>query len=213
VTRVVLIRHGQTRWNRVERIRGQVDIPLDDVGMAQAEATGRRVAEEWKPAAVYSSPLRRAVQTAQPLARLLGQKVQLEEGFNDLNFGEWQGLSPQEVKERWPGLAETWLTAPHLVAFPEGESLDLVRKRSGAALHKLIDRHEGRTIALVGHNALNRVMLCYILGIHDANYWRVEQCTCAVNVFRWRDGIFYIESLNDTCHLRPLQPSTAERAM
>lgn len=213
MTRVVLIRHGQTKWNEVERIRGQVDIPLDEVGVAQAEATGRRVAEEWKPAAVYSSPLRRAVQTAQPLARLLGQKVQLEEGLNDLNFGQWQGLSPQEVKERWPGLAETWLSAPHLVAFPEGESLDLVRKRSSAALRKLVDRHEGQTIALIGHTALNRVILCHVLGIDDANYWRIGQHTCAVNVFRWRDGIFYIESLNDTGHLRALQSSTADPSM
>ena len=67
MTRIVLIRHGQTAWNKVERIRGQVDVPLDEVGLAQAEATAKRVANEWQPVAVYCSPLGRAVQTAQPI--------------------------------------------------------------------------------------------------------------------------------------------------
>ncbi len=202
MTRIILIRHGQTLWNQVERVRGQVDIPLDDVGLAQAEVTARRVAEEWQPVAVYSSPLRRAVQTAQPLATMLGVEVQTDPGFNDMSFGEWQGLSPQEVTQRWPELASAWLQVPHRVTFPDGESLDEVKDRSTAALQRVMDRHLDTTIAIFGHTVLNRVLLCAVLGIDNSNYWRIGQHTCAINVFEWRDGAFYIEALNDACHLQ-----------
>jgi broad specificity phosphatase PhoE len=124
-----------------------------------------------------------------------------------MNFGKWQGLSSQEVKERWPELARTWLTAPHRVTFPGGESLDVVKDRTAAALLKLIRQHEAETIAIVGHTVVNRVLLCFVLGIDNSNYWRIGQDTCAINVFDWNDGLFFIESLNDTCHLR--QPSVA----
>lgn len=201
MTRTILIRHGQTAWNKVERVRGQVDIPLDEVGLAQAEAAARRVTEQWQPAAVYSSPLRRAVQTAQPLARLLGQDVQAEPGLNDMDFGQWQGLSSHEVEERWPELAHTWLKAPHRVTFPEGESLEVVKERTAAVLQRLIRQHTGETIAIVGHTVVNRVLLCFVLGIDNSNYWRIGQDTCAINVFECNDGLFFIESLNDTCHL------------
>jgi broad specificity phosphatase PhoE len=211
MTRIILIRHGQTLWNQLERVRGQVDIPLDKVGLAQAEATARRVAEEWKPAVVYSSPLQRAVQTAQCIATMLGVEVRKDPDLNDINFGQWQGLSPQEVLERWPELASTWLRAPHLVAFPDGESLDAVKVRSTAALQRAMERHLEETVAIVGHTALNRVLLCAVVGIDNSNYWRIEQHTCAINVFEWRDGIFYIEALNDTCHLKSL-PSSQGKA-
>jgi broad specificity phosphatase PhoE len=207
MTRIILIRHGQTLWNQAERIRGQVDIPLDEVGLAQADVTAKRVAEKWEPAAVYSSPLRRAVQTAQPIATMLGVEVWPDPGFNDISFGQWQGLSPQEVTQRWPELASVWLQEPHMVTFPDGESLDVVRDRSAVALQRVIKRHPGRTTAIVGHTALNRVLLCTVLGIDNSNYWRIGQDTCAINVFEWREGVFYIEALNDTCHLQTLLSS------
>ncbi len=207
---IILIRHGQTLWNQVERVRGQVDIALDEVGLAQAAVTARRVAQRWRPVAVYSSPLRRAVQTAQPIAAMLGVQVQTDPGFNDMNFGQWQGLSPQEVNQRWPELASTWLQAPHLVTFPDGESLDEVKDRSTAALQRVMERHPDEIIAIVGHTVLNRVLLCTVLGIDNSNYWRIGQDTCAINVFEWRDGVFYIEALNDTCHLQGLLSSQSE---
>jgi len=202
MTRIILIRHGQTAWNKVERIRGQVEIPLDETGLVQAEATARRVVAEWQPLAVYCSPLQRAVQTAQPIARRLGLGIQPVPGLNDMDFGQWQGLSPEEVKARWPDLARAWLRAPHTVTFPGGESLDQVKERSMAALHQIIARHAEEEVAIVGHTVVNRVLLCAVLGLDNSNYWRIGQETCAINVFKWRKGIFFIESINDTCHLR-----------
>ncbi len=208
MTRVILIRHGQTAWNKEERVRGQVEVPLDAMGMAQAEATAERVLKDFRPVAVYCSPLQRAVQTAEPIARRLGLEVQPVANLNDMNFGHWQGLSPDEVSQRWPEMARAWLKAPHTVNFPGGESLDVVKERSMTSLHQLIERHSDEELVIVGHTVVNRVLLCAVIGLDNSNYWRIGQNTCAINVFTWRRGTFFVEALNDTCHLRGL--STAE---
>ncbi|MGC8787600.1 MAG: histidine phosphatase family protein [Anaerolineae bacterium] len=202
MTRIILVRHGQTAWNQTERIRGQVDIPLDEVGLAQAEATATRVADEWEPAAIYSSPLLRAVQTAQAIARKCNLDVQIVEGMNDMNFGQWQGVPYDEVERRWPELVHAWLRAPHTVTFPDGENLAIVRQRAMAALNQLIERHPNDEIVIVAHTVVNRVLLCAVLGLENSEYWRIGQDTCAINVIEWRKGKFFIHSLNDTCHLR-----------
>jgi len=204
MTRIILVRHGQTAWNKVERIRGQVDITLDETGLAQAEATARRVAEDWQPCAVYSSPLRRAIQTANAIAQQLGQEVRPEPGLLDISFGEWQGLTPDEVADRWPAVAVAWQKAPDTVRFPGGESLDDVKQRGMAAVRALIERHTGEEIVAVGHTVVNRVIMCAVLGLDNADHWRIGQNTCAINVFRWQDGVYYVETMNDTCHLRQL---------
>jgi broad specificity phosphatase PhoE len=202
MTRIILIRHGQTAWNKEERIRGQVEVPLDATGLAQAEQTAERVVREWRPVAVYCSPLQRAVQTAQAVARRLDLAVQPTAGFNDMHFGEWQGLAPAEVLRRWPDLAQAWLQSPDTITFPGGESLDGLRERSMAALRVIIARHPQDEVVVVGHTVVNRVVLMAVLGLDNSHYWRIGQDTCAINLFRWENPQFYVDSLNDTCHLR-----------
>jgi probable phosphoglycerate mutase len=85
MTRMILVRHGQTEWNRVERFRGRADVPLNEVGRAQAEATGWRVAAEWQPDAIYSSPLSRSVTTAEAIAKHFGLEVQVHTGLADID--------------------------------------------------------------------------------------------------------------------------------
>ncbi len=99
MTQIILVRHGQTEWNRVERFRGRANLDLNEVGIRQAEATAERVAR-WTVAAIYSSPLPRAKTTAQILARRLGLEVELLPGLIDIDYGQWQGLSPDEAAVR-----------------------------------------------------------------------------------------------------------------
>jgi phosphoserine phosphatase len=202
MTQLILVRHGQTTWNKVERVRGQVEIPLDDVGLAQAEATGKRIAHQWHPTSVYCSPLVRAVQTAQAIAQRCGLQPNSVDGLNDLSFGQWQGLSPAEIQARWPEMARSWLSAPHTVNFPGGESLDILRDRAMAAVKHIVQTHGQQDVVLVAHTVVNRVILLAMLGLDNSHYWHIGQDTCAINVIRWDAGAFYIESLNDTCHLR-----------
>jgi probable phosphoglycerate mutase len=202
MTRFILVRHGQTEWNRVERFRGRADVPLNVVGLEQAAATGRRIAAEWRPTAVYCSPLGRARQTAEAIAVHFGLPVQPHLGLYDIHFGQWQGLTPDEARARWPGLVDAWYTAPQTVQIPGGESLAELRTRAMAAVNELAGRHTGQTVVLVGHTVINRVILLGVLGLGNDRFWRLAQDTCAINVFEATDGDFTMLSLNDTCHLR-----------
>ena len=205
MTRIVLVRHGQTVWNREHRFRGQTDVELDEFGLKQAEATGRYLAARWPVVAVYASPLRRTVQTAESVARAQGLTVHPLEGLLDISFGEWQGQLGSEVARRYPDLYRAWLEAPHTVHFPGGEGLDDVRDRVVAALDEVVARHAGQAVVLVSHTVVNRVLLCAVLGWGNDRFWRLRQDTCAVNVFDVEEnGAFTIGLLNDTCHLQEL---------
>ena len=201
MTRFVLVRHGQTAWNQVERFRGRADLPLDETGLAQAAATGRRIAHEWPPAAVYTSPMPRAVQTGQAIAESLGLAIQRHNGLQDIDFGEWQGLTPDEARLRWPEMVATWYRAPHTARPSGGETLADLRSRAVAMLDELCARHAGQTVVMVGHTVINRVILLAVLGLGNEHFWRLAQDTCAINVFEREDGVYYLIKLNDTCHL------------
>jgi broad specificity phosphatase PhoE len=204
MTRFILVRHGQTIWNQQERFRGLSDVPLDEVGLAQAEATGRRLAKDVQPAAVYSSVVWRARQTAEAIARPHGLAVQLLPGIADIDFGLLQGLTVQEATVRWPAVVESWMISPHHTRFPEGERLGALRERAASTLAQLGARHPNDAIILVGHTVINRVILLYVMGLGNERFWRLSQSTCAINVFDSQDGEFTMVSLNDTCHLNGL---------
>ncbi len=198
----ILVRHGQTEWNLVERFRGRADVPLDKTGLAQAEAAGRRVAAQWSPAAVYTSPLSRAVQTAEVIARHYNLPVQAHPGLVDIDYGEWQGLSPEEARQRWPEQVDNWYRHPEQALIPNGESLADVRRRAMQTVKELAEKHSAETIVLVGHTVINRVILLGVLGLNDERFWQLKQDTGAINVFAAEQGDFVLVSLNDTCHLR-----------
>jgi probable phosphoglycerate mutase len=130
---VLLIRHGETEWNRVERFRGRADVELNATGLAQAVAVARRLRSEGSADAVYSSPLQRGWQTAEPIAAAFGLQVQPLDGLLDIDYGQWQGLSPAEAASRYPDVFALWLNAPDRAAIPGGETLGQVRSRSVAA--------------------------------------------------------------------------------
>jgi len=202
-TRFVLVRHGQTAWNREPRFRGREDLPLDATGMQQAQAAAEAIARRYHPAAIYSSPLIRTRQTAAEIAKATGLDVRIEEGLIDIDYGEWQGLAPEEVTARYGTLYEAWRERPQFVAIlPGGENLVEVRARVWTTVNALRNRHLGQTIVLVGHQAINKVLLCAVLGLGEGAFWSVAQDTACINVFSWTGTRFVMELLNDTCHLQ-----------
>ena len=201
MTRLVVVRHGRTEWNRVERFRGRADIKLDEVGIKQAEAAAARIAE-WQVLAVYSSPLRRALTTAEILAHPLGLEVKLLPGIIDIDYGEWQGLSPAEAAAKDGGLYSKWLESPHKVKFPGGESLAEVRERAASAVDGLIAQHPKETVVLVSHKVVCQILILSLLGLDNSHFWQITQDVCAVNLFEVRGGVPSALSLNDTCHLK-----------
>lgn len=204
MTRLVVVRHGRTEWNRVERFRGRVDIDLDEVGIKQAEAAAERIAK-LQAAAVYSSPLRRAMTTAEIIARRSNLEAKLLPGLIDIDFGDWQGLSPDEVAARNNELYSKWLGSPHLVEFPGGESLAMVRERASSAVDSLITQHPAETVILVSHKVVCQVLVLILLGLDNSHFWEITQDVCAINLFEVRNGVPSALFLNDTCHLKDVE--------
>jgi broad specificity phosphatase PhoE len=203
VTRLIIVRHGRTEWNRVERFRGRADIGLDEVGKKQAETVAKRV-KEWPVSAIYSSPLCRALATAKIIAGPLGLTVQLIPGIVDIDYGAWQGLSTEDVVAKDGHLYSQWIESPHKVKFPGGESFAEVRERASTAVDNLIIQHSKETVVLVSHKVICQMLILSLLGLDSSHFWQITQDVCAMNLFEVRGGIPSALFLNDTCHLEGL---------
>jgi len=201
VVTVILVRHGETEWNRREIFRGRADVKLNRRGRDQARALSLAL-EERDLGAVYSSPLSRAVETAEAVAEPHGMPTEIEDGFVDFDYGLWQGLPHAEVRQRYPRMHRDWVERPHTVRMEGGESLRMVRRRAMQALMRVVDKHQDETVAIVAHRVVNKVVLCAVLELDNSHFWRIQQDTCALNVFQWSHGRFVIRLLNDTCHLK-----------
>ncbi len=208
---IMLVRHGETDWNREEIFRGRIDVPLNKNGREQAKALAEAT-RMFHIDAVYSSPLSRSMETAKCVAKAHDLDVRDRNvppmglgsapGFIDLHYGEWQGLKHQEVKERFPELYLTWHESPHLTQFPSGESLDDVWQRSLKNLEKIAAAHEDQTVLIASHRVVNKVLLCGIMGLDNSHFWRIRQGNCCLNIFECSEGEYTLCLLNDTCHLR-----------
>ena len=207
VTRVYLARHGRTAWNREEIFRGRIDVPLDELGRRQAHALGQALAHAGI-GVVVSSPLSRALETARIACSCWDSHgPRPYPAFTDLSFGEWEGLSRQQVEEHYPELYRKWATDPASVTFPGGESLALVEERAWPALQGLAETYAGETILVVTHRVVCKVLLGRALGAGLGAFWRIRQDTACLNLLEWRGDRVEVVRMNDTCHLRPLEES------
>ena len=203
MTSIYLIRHGQTAWNKEEIFRGRTDVPLNAIGMREAELAGEYLKDK-EIHVIYSSPLSRAWQTAQKIAQFHNLEVQPLNGIIDMSFGRWEGHSLQEIQKNDGELYRQWREEPHRVRIPDGESLDEVRIRTMAALEEMIQLHPEKTLVLVSHRVITKVLICGILGIDNSHFWQIGQDTTAINLIQHRNGKYILSLMNETCHLKPL---------
>ncbi|MBI4744183.1 MAG: histidine phosphatase family protein [Actinobacteria bacterium] len=214
MTRIILVRHGETDWNKEQKFQGRIDVELNEAGKIQADILAERL-KGLKIDYIYSSPLSRALVTAKKIAEHHNLEVEIVEDFTEIEHGEWEGLHLLEVKERYGDLYNKWLTSPHDLKMPKGESLRDVRKRSVRALNKIIAAHPDDTVLIAAHDAINKVLICYALDMDNCHFWQIKQGNSAINILEY-DEIskrFTITLLNDTCHLGGVLDSTAEGAM
>jgi broad specificity phosphatase PhoE len=203
MTKVYLVRHGQTAWNVGEVFRGRADIPLDETGKKEARLAGEAL-KDANLHAVYTSPLSRSMETAENIAKFHNLSVTPLNAIIDINYGEWEGMSRQDVEEKYPDLYRLWVEEPHNVRFPKGESLEEVRSRTMAALDELVSTHEGENILLVAHRVTNKVICCAVLGLDNINFWRIQQDTACTDLFNYSKGQWIISYLNQTSYLKVL---------
>jgi probable phosphoglycerate mutase len=200
-TEILLIRHGHVPWLEPVRFRGRADLKLSDRGIAQAEATARRIATRWRPSAVYASPLSRTLRTAQIIAEPLRLPVEPLADLIDIDYGEWQGLTAEEAKVRWPAELACWSRRPDLVQLPGGETLQDVLVRAARALREVVRRHPDQRVVLVGHDSVNRVILLHALELPLARYWQLGQEPCAINRIAASAEGLLVHAMNETGHL------------
>jgi broad specificity phosphatase PhoE len=199
-TRFILIRHGQTEWNRVERFRGRADLPLNETGLTQAQKIAPRLARE-NIIAIYASPLQRALQTAKPLADAFKLEIQQHPGLLDLDFGALEGMTGEEAKQAFPEIIAAWRATPGKVKFPKGGSLKAVNARVENLFADLLAKHAGETVALVTHRVVCHAILCKALGLKSDALWHIRQDNAGISIFEKRDEGFVVTLMNETSHL------------
>ena len=203
MTEIILVRHGETEWNVTEVFRGRIDVELNETGMKQAELLAKHLSD-LKLNAIYSSPLKRALKTAEMIASYHKLDVGVAPGLIDFDYGEWQGLPHQEVKDKYKELYAEWINNPHQAKMPAGESLSEVRKRAVGVVDSIIAKYEG-TVILVSHRVVNKVLVCALLGLDDSHFWNIRLDTCGITTFAYENGRFILTKHNDISYLKPLQ--------
>lgn len=202
-TRVFLLRHGATALNRLVpyRLQGRrTDPALDELGIAQAGRAATALGNV-ALAAIYASPLLRALQTAEILSRPQGHRPEAVPDLTEAELGRWEGLTWDEVAARDPDLYKQFLAHPGTAPYPEGESFQEVQQRVTPALAALAARHPGEAIAVVGHNVVNRAYLAGVLGLPIDAARGIRQANGGINEIRYENGSPTLISLNESLHL------------
>ncbi len=201
--RVILARHGETAANRDGLGLGLQDPPLTDKGRLQAEALAEALSGE-KLVAVYSSPLRRASETAMAIASRHGVEVVVDERLTEMDVGEFDGLTFDEMRKRYPDFMSRWLgkEAGTLHMPGGGECLQDVQDRALACLRRIGERHDKGAVAIVTHNFTIHTLLCDALNMSICDFRRLRHDLAAFSTLDLRDGRAVVVQMNDTCHLQ-----------
>lgn len=200
-TTLLLIRHGETAWNRERIFRGTADVPLSDRGRRQARALAAALRDH-RLHAGYTSPLSRARETAEVVLAPHGLVAAVHAGLLDFDYGAWTGKTEAEVAAQWPEPYQAWLRAPHSVRVPGGNTLAEVQARAATAMEEIARRHAGETVALFAHRVINKLLVLAALGLPPDRFPQIIQGHCGLNVLQYEDGRYFIERINDTAHLR-----------
>jgi len=213
-SRIILIRHGETNWNKEGRFQGQIDIPLNDKGKGQASKASKYL-EEIEFTKAFSSSMKRPYETAKII--LNNNKIHIEkiESLVEISHGLWEGKLEEEIKEIWPDMLKNWHEKPESITMPEGESIKQVFDRSISAWNLICNsQEENDTTLLVAHDAVNKTLICHILGLSYSDIWMIKQGNGGITVIDiFKNKNYVISSLNITNHLGQIIDSTASGAL
>jgi broad specificity phosphatase PhoE len=213
--RILLARHGETPWNAEGRYQGQIDIPLSPVGEGQAKALGQRLKDVRIDRAV-ASPLSRAQRTAQlALGDARADMLLTDPELQEIAHGEWEGLLASEIQDKDPARLLAWREEPDTVLMPGGESLRQVLDRSWRGLARAAEGlSDDDTLLIVAHDAVNRVLLCRILGLPIAKLWAFRQAPTTLNLLEGPSvDQLEVVRLNDCAHHTPFFGEAKHRAL
>lgn len=201
--RLLLVRHGETDWNRAGKFQGQIDVPLNDNGREQARQAAEFLKDVKLDFAISSSMLR-PKETAEIILKYHGDlQLELCDELREISHGLWEGKFESEIEASYPGLLQEWKTYPENVQMPEGENLEQVWTRAIAAWREIVKSVSGTGI-VVAHDAVNKALLCHLFNLEPEHFWKFKQGNGAVSVIDYPhgpDGLPVLQAMNITTHL------------
>jgi len=208
VSRVYLVRHGQSLWNAERRYQGRMNSALSPLGRSQAARLARALAGV-PLAAIYSSPLIRAWDTALVIAAPHRLSVAPVADLHEIDLGVWEGLTEGEITQRFGDVVARRRRDPEHVVPPEGESLHKVQARALRAMQEILARHDDATIAVVAHGAVNKMVLLSALDAPLSSYWRIRQDNAGINIVDVYGIHKVVRVMNETAHLADVDEERA----
>ena len=215
--RIILVRHGETDWNQQGRFQGQIDIPLNQKGKAQAQAASKFL-KNVPIHKAFSSSLSRPKETAQIILKEHPSiKITLKDNLKEIGHGKWEGKLESEIKSDWPDLLKMWKTVPDKIQMPGGENINEVSTRSITSWREICKSlKKDETALVVAHDAVNKTILCHLLGLTPSEIWMIKQGNGGITVIdlsEKEDQPDQIACLNITSHLGGVIDSTASGAL
>lgn len=199
--KIIVVRHGQTEWNKKDIFRGRKDIPLDESGKKQAILTANRIAEmNLSVKRVYSSPLQRSFETAENIAKIFSLEVIPKKELIEFDFGQWEGHSNEEIKKKYPQMYSNWLNHPQALVIPDAETLNQATQRVQVAVKDILQEARG-DLVIVTHKVINKIVIGCLMGWDQDHSWKIEQDLASINIIDIQDEHANVEMLNHTTHL------------
>lgn len=199
-SRLLLVRHGQSTWNADRRIQGQLDPPLSQRGVVQAQEIAERLAGH-RLAGFYCSDLCRTRQTAQLIGETVGMDPVAEPGLREIRLGEWEGKTSQELAVEFPGLWTEWVKRPSWDLVPGGESAAAFAERVVRVLDQIRERHPCGDVLCVTHGGVIQMAILEVVGRSSAGIFPFLIENCSLTVIQRANSRTVVTTVNDTCHL------------
>jgi broad specificity phosphatase PhoE len=202
--RLILVRHGETEWNRQSRIIGHTEIALNDTGRKQAELLAQALRNE-KVSAIYASPLQRTRETAAEISRVLGVQVEFDDALKEIAAGDIDGMTFEEVAERHSDFFKHWMSGDPSLRLPGGESFMDLRDRAWPALQRIVAEHNGDDVIVVSHTLAIMSIVASALGMEIADFRRIRLNVASISILEFKDQAASLLLFNDTCHWKGLE--------
>lgn len=208
--RLLLIRHGETDWNATLRYQGQGGVPLNAQGRAQARKAGERLAR-YGAVALYTSDIIRAAETAALIGEQTGLKPTPMPDLREIDVGQWEGLTPEELYRRFPDHMREYERDPARTVRLGGESYAQLQQRALRAMNTIQERHPGeQTVLAVSHGGTIRALLCHVIGLDLIHFGRLWLDNGSLNELRYGSSGWRLVRLNDAAHLEGMQFAKGE---
>jgi probable phosphoglycerate mutase len=180
--KIIIVRHGETAWNREEIFRGRIDIPLSKNGLKQVRILSSSM-KDFRIDKIFSSPLKRAIQTAKEIAKFQNAEFEIDHRLVDMSFGIWEGMSLEKVKRKFPEEYKIWKENPEKLKIPGGETLKDIRERVENFLKEKIFSLKKDKILIVSHRVINKILFFSLLGISNRYFWNIKQDVAKYSIF------------------------------